>query len=537
MAFDYSLRHQRFKEINLSSFVPMLGYESGDSYPPAVKSVDSEIADAWAQLLGVSGHPVVVSRLSHLLLERDQRTRGELARMSASAYVEVARKWDDYEGRSALIYGLAMSRFSGDADLTAAVADKVREMAWKDLAAQEGSFGSAYLLVDALLSLNDPPDDIDEMLRALGDLAIDAWTVEDVIQLQRQRAKGDQARLRELGRARIRAWMTQAEAADGFVKAMHYETAARIAGDLGEKDLLIEAQRALQSIDKSELELQRISSEVQIPQEAIEAFLSQFTDFDDWRHAINYISVVVPPTGSVQENRLALERAKIDAPLSHLMPHVMIGSDGLPRFRPHSDEAQVDQELASQERFRLQIMGPLLAESLRRILEKFANVTEEEFKTYFESLPHVTPEMARKLTLALLRFRSGDVEGAAYMATPIAEALARNLVLVSGQPLYRVQRKQSPGQYPGLGFLLGELRKIGLDESWYRFLWTFLASPAGVNFRNELFHGFLDRVNANHAALVLIAAMFLAHLGVGTSDEREIEGGASASQDRDSGSQ
>jgi hypothetical protein len=35
------------------------------------------------------------------------------------------------------------------------------------------------------------------------------------------------------------------------------------------------------------------------------------------------------------------------------------------------------------------------------------------------------------------------------------------------------------------------------------------AATAGMNFRNDLLHGFVDEIHAGHAALVLLAALYL----------------------------
>jgi hypothetical protein len=89
-------------------------------------------------------------------------------------------------------------------------------------------------------------------------------------------------------------------------------------------------------------------------------------------------------------------------------------------------------------------------------------------------------------------------------------------------PLYRTQREKSPGQYPGLGALLPELHRAGLDESWYRFLHTYFASVAGTNIRNELLHGFIDEIGEPASALILTAALYLAvgvELGNRTTSE------------------
>jgi hypothetical protein len=49
-----------------------------------------------------------------------------------------------------------------------------------------------------------------------------------------------------------------------------------------------------------------------------------------------------------------------------------------------------------------------------------------------------------------------------------------------------------------------------MDRSWDRFLWTFLVSPFGQNYRNELLHGYVDDATRIPAALTTLAALRLA---------------------------
>ena len=94
------------------------------------------------------------------------------------------------------------------------------------------------------------------------------------------------------------------------------------------------------------------------------------------------------------------------------------------------------------------------------------------------------------------------------------EALTRNLLIQADVGIYRLQRQQSPGQYPGLRFLLDELLKRGLDASWHRFMLVLCAHVVGFNFRNELSHGFILSVDDGLAALLLQAAAYLANLNI-----------------------
>lgn len=54
-----------------------------------------------------------------------------------------------------------------------------------------------------------------------------------------------------------------------------------------------------------------------------------------------------------------------------------------------------------------------------------------------------------------------------------------------------------------------------MDRSWDRFLWTFLVSPFGPNYRNELLHGYVDDATRVPAALTILAALRLALIPLG----------------------
>lgn len=98
------------------------------------------------------------------------------------------------------------------------------------------------------------------------------------------------------------------------------------------------------------------------------------------------------------------------------------------------------------------------------------------------------------------------------IALPRIETLARQLLKMAGEPLYRVQVGEAPGGYPTLGNLLGRLDESLLDRNWRRYLETLLVLPGiGLNLRNERLHG-LDEsdVAPTTAALVLVGCVYLA---------------------------
>ena len=164
-------------------------------------------------------------------------------------------------------------------------------------------------------------------------------------------------------------------------------------------------------------------------------------------------------------------------------------------------------QLTDQEMHRLNVYGGILAEALDRIWRKWGPLSEDELAAFFQG-PHVEPALAAALARDFLRYFSGDAEGAAYSGAPRVRALVRALVLDYGPSrLPHPAGREHPGLYPGLGALLPALLAAGMDESWSRFLSSFLASPMGANARNELLHGFVNRVAPPTAALILIGAL------------------------------
>ncbi len=251
-----------------------------------------------------------------------------------------------------------------------------------------------------------------------------------------------------------------------------------------------------------------ISHSVEVPREAIDDWLEQFTGAADLVEALQRLVAQGPPSGPVEETRQSVAWEAENAPLSSIFPRVRVTHQGLPAWRPSTPEEEQDEKHARHEMLRLQVYGPLLAEALRRAVETFG-VDEPSICAALTAEPFVSAPVARSVAGGLRHYAAGDWEAAQCVVAPRIETVARSLALAAGVALWRTQQGHSQGQYPGLGALLGELRKAGLDESWYRFLWTYLASPAGANHRNELAHGLLDNFDPVNATLLIFAVLFL----------------------------
>ena len=172
-------------------------------------------------------------------------------------------------------------------------------------------------------------------------------------------------------------------------------------------------------------------------------------------------------------------------------------------FQATSDAERLDEQLARIEIVGLSMGGEVAACVLEAALARFSP-SEEELTSLLQVQPHVSASIARSLARALLDFQSESYEEATTVAMPKIESLMRELLRERGVLRFRPEREQrqgpsTRGQFPQLGALLGQI-KPWLDQSWYRFLWTFLVSPFGPNYRNELLHGFTEDVTRIPAA-------------------------------------
>jgi hypothetical protein len=266
----------------------------------------------------------------------------------------------------------------------------------------------------------------------------------------------------------------------------------------------------LQRVTKSEdLGLVTRETKVSIPRETIDGYFEELLDHETWQSALIALVSIAPPSGITSQNQIQVDRMATDAPLLARIATLKLGAGNLPELKISGDEKN-DYNLAWVELRSIQIQGPLLAEVLKRIGEKWGIPAEEDLVAFFSQRPHVQLAVARALARALVRFYNEDFEGAAFTAVPRVERLARDLLLAEGAAVFRPEVSGRPGGYLGLGTILGMLLDLGVDESWARFIDTFLSRRSGANLRNNMLHGLVDDANLSVAGLILISAIYLA---------------------------
>lgn len=246
---------------------------------------------------------------------------------------------------------------------------------------------------------------------------------------------------------------------------------------------------------------------------------SCLTDADDWRVALTHFAQLGPFTGDVERNRQFRDDLAQRSVFSRLFPPVQMGGDNLPRFTATTEEEQDEYHLVKHELQSLQLFGTVVLEALVRVVARHPIPSVAELTEHFCSNTVIPPQLGAAISRAFARFWAGDVEGAAFTITPRIEALVRNLLIESNEGIYRTRRNRTPGQYPGLRFLLDKLLDLGMDPSWYRLILVICAHAVGFNIRNELAHGFVDNIGEPETALLLQVAAYIASLAPASRPE------------------
>jgi hypothetical protein len=334
------------------------------------------------------------------------------------------------------------------------------------------------------------------------------WHINSALELEASVLRGEQDR-RALRRQQVEAWFAYAEVATGIGRLAALDKAAKLADRYHMPELVEQAVAQSATVPVSELGLVRFEVKVNLPADWVDGWVATFLGAPDLATALSMLVDGSPPTGAVGDNAKTAGQCQADAPLASLFPTMHVGEEGLPRYEAVDEEDREDELLARVELGALQLQAPLVQRVLTEVLDHF-DATEAVLAKIFAAGPLVSAATASSLARAFCHFRSGEVEAAACVAAPRIETMARTGL--SAGTTFRPQRQRARGQYAQLGALLGKLRGH-LDESWWRFLHTFLVSPHGQNFRNDLLHGFVDQVNPAQAALVLVAALYLALRG------------------------
>lgn len=519
-AFDYRIVVVSDNNRRRVVVEPRFHGPSGETEPPKVDAVADEVIEVWHALTSEVTHPWGLARLQHLLFERRFGRAHEYAIAAADSYLAAATKWEIGLDRTALLeIGLRVARSVNSRAQAELIVNRMMSDARQEISGDGQRPGVFIRLMESILAEHDPPNGVADLLEDSFDVYVDPFIRDDILRFQIARVSNSQAK-KGLWGALVKVWDEAASNANGIVRAAHLKKALECAEESQDGELIERAAAKLQGLRKDDLGLATFSASTSMDGAEIERLLAPMEGAGDWRNALlGLYQVYGPVTGDLARNKAQVEQNARKFVLSGLFSKELLGGDGLPRYRPQSDEDRDAMALAEQESYNIQIFAPILAMALSRIADIYGIPGESELGEFFGQAPLADDDLAHALARAFMRYWVGDAEGAAFTIIPRIETIVRNLVIAMDRGVYRIQRDQKPGQYPGLGYLLDILKVHGMNESWHRCALTVCANPAGGwNIRNEVAHGFVMNVGMPVAATVLQLAVYLWSLNVNPDD-------------------
>ncbi len=312
-------------------------------------------------------------------------------------------------------------------------------------------------------------------------------------------------------RRRVQAAVDAAEQGDGLVMVSKLYGALHLAERSGIGGLRRDVAARLQKAGQEEFQMMHLPTVFRDYEEAITEAAEETISGDTIGAGLIRWASYGPPTGDVQRCSEAIEQFLEGLVFWHLMPVQLLGPDNLPIYSGTTEAERFDVEVVRYQARVLSHYQPIMTTALRALVDRFGIPDQASLMGFLLTWPGFDRTTARMAANALVRFWSGDFDGALYTVLPQIERTARSLLLAADEGIYRQQRESTPGQYMGLGALLEPLGRLyGLTEDWQRYYEVCLHHPAGLNLRNFASHGFTGSVAPDVAALVV---HLLLHLG------------------------
>lgn len=498
-----------------TQIIPYLESPDGSSIPPRIADVPDSGITVWSRLSEKVSSNFGKARLHHLLFERKHGNVRNHAAQAAQSYFQASQEWTEWlDKEEALNTALRLARAVGQKDLASQIMTEMLRLANQAISGEKEVPGVALRLLRPLSCESSPPQALAATIEAATQAYDSPFIRDELIALKLGRATTPKER-DTLQAQRVQIWLDAAADETGLRKAGHLKTALQRAQGTGQSSLIERSAAALQKIREEDLGLVSFTSSGAISREQFQEMMAPVVNAADWREALMQFAFAYgPAVGTIERTRKAAEEYARISIIESIATTEIFGSDGLPRFSPQTDAERNAMRLARQEAFALQSTAPLLAHLLHKVAEAHGVPSEADLTEFFSQGPLTSHELASSISRCFIRFWTGDPEGATFTIAPKIETLARNLVLSLDAGVYRLQRQEKPGQYPGLASLLSTLRERGLDESWYRNILTICGNPAGGwNLRNELAHGFVENSGSPGAAILFQCVMYLWTLG------------------------
>ncbi|MFG3317265.1 hypothetical protein ACGF3J_04390 [Streptomyces sp. NPDC048171] len=505
-----------------ASLEPLNEDNSSRFWPRPIRAADAEVRKLWNALLEESTEPELQGLLSDLLFSVRHPKPHIYARQAVESYVRAANEgqFSGLHRSEMLVRAWTIMRSLNLRDLEASVEQAMTTSVSATLTADVSAPGSCFPLLRCLLEgrmggkrgskdVELPPEAVDYLFAALERYKTDYLTLQ-LADMARGHLKDSTLIDRALRKAAENLLEQAAQEVNGHIKTHRLEQAAKFARRFHLEDIHAECVRMLQAVDPSSFEWITIRAASSLRPSDIESYLRTF-DRPELIEALVYFFETPAPSGSREQNE-KLARDIIDNSLtSRIMGTATYGAHGLPQKSYNTDDEKLEHQLNTIENIALRTQGIILSAALDRMSDVHTIPETEVLHVWLMEAYGSDPGLCMSLAQSLSLYWQGNYIACAQLAMPRIEAAIRSILLLLNEPIYRVEEEKSPGQFPGLGFMLPQLERYGFDPDWSSFIRALLLTP-GRNLRNLGAHGFLQDIDNQTAALIIRALAVVALL-------------------------
>lgn len=482
-------------------------------FPPDLAEVQEVDLDAWEDAISEIDHPLVQARMGDLLWERRRSDRPDhFARSAIKGLAELSRDPELHPVQKAqnLSRALELAMQIRDRDSVEEVRERMIGFVQADLENHGDGPGAALTVLRPLIDL-DPDERPDQTGTLLEDVdkkyGADPYIAETVSQLLADLT--DPEERESLRRKEVHRWREEAGMGDSLLRIHRLEHALELAIKYGLSDEADEIRVELGRTRPEDLDLQTITTDIEISKEESDAFLAQFNGAQDWQQALVRLGAQPPPHGSRDKlNELVDELMQV-APIQFLITKTVMGPDNASTiYRATDQESHRYLALAEQQALGERIWAVYAAKALFEIKEKFGVPDRAELTSFFQS-DLVTEETAERFARSVEIFWGGEFDESGHTIVPRIERVYRDLARTIGVNVVREPRGTTPGGVVTFGSLMAKLEPVFEENSWFAFHRSVLVNPLGLNLRNLICHGLVDRVGPNEVALLIQIAIQL----------------------------
>lgn len=498
---------------------------TSDEWPLAFKDVSSIEKQAWYEIANQCTHHLAKAHMLDVALSCGAIRGRDVAKEIADLYLTVAQdvNIEIYYRGGCLRRCWSIARSYGLHTLEAQARSASYQMAQLLFKLPEIPTGILLQPFEILTvnprcgEFNDPSrQEVRDLLKQIRfRSATNVSTLEGVSELLVRVASTDSEH-GEARRSLIESYLALGESAKGMIASSYFEDAARIANKYEYIDLRDRAVQLLQAVPYEDLGMQTLPIELRIPCYAIDATLDHYRHSRDGLSALDIWLAGASPTGSYESN-VASAKESMDGSIIAAVTRTTFDGN-MPTRTSAGVESAVVEATERQELINVRLNGQTIAHELKAIKHQYGIVTPTQITAYLVQTYRCDSQLALALGQAIVSFWDERYTDAGRAAFPLVEAGARGVLLLLGDPLYRIQTGNAGGHFPSLEKYAEKLEQHNFDVDWLQCI----RNPV-AKWRNALAHGHQLHLADYEAAVLLRTAALLVVLTSSSSSEKDKE--------------